>query len=149
MIKASFVYIVWFNGYIMWTERVIGEELISSKEVEMRALVALSGAKVLGCRRVRVSCDAMEAIQTIKGSKCWVLISMVADIFSIVDFDKIYFCHIPIRLHEMAHQMAKLYQSFNCEVEWSIYYLDWLVESVPWCDVWCGCMCVHFFSLAH
>lgn len=93
----------------------IGEEHISSKEVEMRALlVALSGAKVLGIRRGRVLCDAMGAIQVINGSKYWVLISIVADIFLVVDFDKMYFCHIPGRLHEMAHPIAKLYQSFNC-----------------------------------
>lgn len=107
------------NGIIMDAGAIQGVKVVSSKEVEVRAVLdVLEKVWKNGFGRLRVLLDAQEVIHALKGGFDWSIKSIILDIKSLDSlFLSVDFEFIARALNEQAYRLANFCFSIRRDVE--------------------------------
>ena len=107
--KAGFGFVIWFDGFWIHARSTNRSKLSSSKEAEVRAILfAMKEARSWGFRKIHLLSDALEVIRAINGLMDWAIQPILRDINELRSkFEDISFFHVPRRLNQFAHELAK------------------------------------------
>lgn len=106
--KAGFDFAIYFDNSWMYVEALHGAKVLSKEANATAVPCVLREARLRRIHKIHLLLDALDVVRVINGALDWSIhhiLPHIKDVSS--NFDEIIFSHIPRRLNDFAHDLAK------------------------------------------